>query len=229
MLDRAKSIVIKTPARRLADFADLANGEMREEFEARRRRNKRRFQAMLERFETQWLQEDRDRLCEWAQAISEAGGQVGELNAVELRSLLCRAIEGQDPTTVRSILAVVVSDPDLKKQIGCDLEACSPKFPEIEPTRREPDLVFSRDYRSCRWRTHKFEFTPTQAAMMEALYEEWSRGTPALAQETILDCGGSNASKLRDVFRGHPALNLLIVPGKSSGTWRLAPDPPSHS
>ena len=227
---RRLSFLPNMGSRGLVDFARIAEGEMREEFEELRRQNEQSLNATIERLKAQWLQDDRERLCEWAQAICKVEGRIDELDEADLRSILCRAIEGQDPTTVRSILAVVADDPELKKEIGLDLETNPLHLScDDESDSDECNLSFSRDFRSCRWGNDQFEFSPTQAAVVEILFEEWTRGTPVLAQATILEFAGSAASKIRDVFRNHRALNLLIVPGKASGTWRLAPEPPSNS
>lgn len=210
----------------LGRFAKLANGEWREEFEEMRQRNGQHLKEMLEYCKNQWLQEDRDRLCELAGIISDADGEVDDMNTVELRSLLCRGLDGQDPTTVRTVLAVVANSPAIQAQFGFDLSSIVVRFPIVNSEEPAPELVFSRDYRSCRWRGQPFEFTPTQAKVMKTLHEEWSQGTPSVSKYTLLDDIGSVTTELRDIFRNNHAFKSLIISGNTSGTWRLAPAPP---
>jgi hypothetical protein len=90
-------------------------------------------------------------------------------------------------------------------------------------------IVFSRDYRSCRWGNVNFEFTPMQAAVVQALAEARKQGTPAMAQDTLLELAGSamdgKQARLRDLFKGNPAWRKMIVPGDRKGTFKIA-DPP---
>jgi hypothetical protein len=59
---------------------------------------------------------------------------------------------------------------------------------------------------------------------VKALYENWERGTPVLAEATILEAAGSDAGRLRDVFdKGkHPAWNKMVVLDSRKGLFKLA-------
>ncbi len=86
----------------------------------------------------------------------------------------------------------------------------------------------SADFASVAWRGKTFSFTGSQSVVVRELWRAWSRETPELRQETLLAAAGSDAGRLSDLFKGHPAWNVLIVPGASRGTFRLA-DLPEES
>lgn len=106
--------------------------------------------------------------------------------------------------------------------------------PIAHPTE-SPDselaIVPSSDFRSAYWNGEEFVFTPLQAACFKLMFEAWVKGTPSLAELTILDGAGSNGSRLKHVFdKGmHPAItaNLIMKAGKD--LWRLVPDSPGKS
>jgi hypothetical protein len=85
----------------------------------------------------------------------------------------------------------------------------------------------SADFRSVHWYGKDYTFTPTQAACVKLLWGANENGTPELGQDTILlhPTVEAGASRLRDVFKGHPAWDLLIVKGTTQGAYRLAEPP----
>lgn len=95
------------------------------------------------------------------------------------------------------------------------------------PPPPDPDTpLFSEDYRSGRWKDYRFTFSTKQAAVMEKLHSNWQQGTPDLSKDVLLEAAGSDASELRDLFRGHEAWKTLIISGTGKGLWRLAPKSP---
>lgn len=86
----------------------------------------------------------------------------------------------------------------------------------------------SIDFCSVRWDTHQFTFTPAQAKVVSILWEAMENDTPEVRQETLLEHASSQGSRLRDVFRDHPAFGAMIVPGELKGTFRLAPPAPRY-
>ena len=81
------------------------------------------------------------------------------------------------------------------------------------------------DFLNFAWGMQRFEFKKgRQAQAVRVLWEAWENGRSSLTQETIADAAGSDATNFRvaDVFRGHPALNTLII-SPSKGVFRLAP------
>jgi hypothetical protein len=86
---------------------------------------------------------------------------------------------------------------------------------------RRPAMRHSPDFCSVRWGDEDYTFSPNQQAALRVLWEAHDNGTPGVRQETLLEAAGSEGSRLRDVFRGHPAWGNLIVPA-GKGIFRLA-------
>jgi hypothetical protein len=80
----------------------------------------------------------------------------------------------------------------------------------------------SPDFRSYTWGQERYSFTPGQAAVVRALQEAKDNGTPDVGQDTLMEVAGSEGSRLRDLFKSHPAWGNLIVRGDGKGTLRLA-------
>jgi hypothetical protein len=122
--------------------------------------------------------------------------------------------------------------PALIKVIGMITERVkleSKLQPPVDPKNYPPDPdtpLFSEDYRSGRWKNYRFTFSTKQAAVMQKLHSHWLQGTPEVSKDVLLDAAGSDASALRDLFRGHIAWKTLIISGTGSGLWRLAPESP---
>lgn len=78
------------------------------------------------------------------------------------------------------------------------------------------------DFRSVIWFGEQYDFTTMQAACVRVLWENWERGTPGMAEITILDKAGSAGDRLRDVFtKGeHPAWGTMIIRAKK-GAYKL--------
>ncbi len=89
------------------------------------------------------------------------------------------------------------------------------------PAAAENSIAHSDDFRSVRWCERDFSFTPNQAACIKQLYHACTNGTPDVGDDTLLESADSQAKRLRDVFKGHPAWNTLIVTGLRKGTHRL--------
>jgi hypothetical protein len=89
---------------------------------------------------------------------------------------------------------------------------------------------FSEDYHSMRWGAEVFTFTHTQAACVRVWAEARKNGTPDVGDLTVLERSGSSmaagggSSRLRDLFKNHPAWDRAIV-SRGKGSRRLA-DPP---
>lgn len=73
---------------------------------------------------------------------------------------------------------------------------------------------------SVRWFGSSYTFTPTQARIVEKLWIAWKAGTPDLHQSRLLEDSESTAEHLKDVFKGHPAWNAMIV-STAKGVYRL--------
>jgi hypothetical protein len=83
-------------------------------------------------------------------------------------------------------------------------------------------FTHSEDFRSVNWRGKKYTFTSKQAQAVEILCEHFEKGTPEVGKDYILEQLDSESSRLRDIFRKHPAWKALIVKGSKRGTYRLA-------
>ena len=90
--------------------------------------------------------------------------------------------------------------------------------------RTQSEFSHSIDFRFFKWGKTEFSLTPTQAACVRVLMEEWGNRTPEVGGETVLAGARSDAKRLQDVFRGHPAWRTLIIPGKTKGSYQLAID-----
>lgn len=104
-----------------------------------------------------------------------------------------------------------------------------PAVPPAEPATPALDARHSVDFRSVRWFGIDYTFTPTQAAVVKSLWENWENETPDVGQDAILEGAGSECDRLRDLFRNHPAWGTLIVPTGSANarTYRLAEPSPA--
>lgn len=78
----------------------------------------------------------------------------------------------------------------------------------------------SPDFRSVYWFGTDYTFSPTQAAVVHALWEAWDDGVPAVGNETLTEAAGSDGGRVRDLFRDHPAWGAMIVPA-GKGSYRL--------
>lgn len=94
----------------------------------------------------------------------------------------------------------------------------------LESFRRSAysQISHSPDFRTLQWHSDTYHFSPTQARCISILFSAWERKHDAVSQETILTQAESDARRLRDLFRGHPAWGNLIVAGSTRGTFRLA-------
>lgn len=77
----------------------------------------------------------------------------------------------------------------------------------------------SIDFACVNWFGTSYEFTPSQAACIGVLWENWERGTPIVGEASILE-RANVSSELRHVFRGHAAWGTMIT-SPSKGRYRL--------
>lgn len=99
---------------------------------------------------------------------------------------------------------------------------------QLQPDNTTTEIVCGPGYRSVRWGSKTFEFTPTEAACIEVMYKALMARTPAIHFREIMDLAGTSADKesgrLRDVFRKgkHPAWGAMIVKADGQGLYRIA-------
>jgi len=155
--------------------------------------------------------DDKARFCTLELAWIDEGGRF-EVDYVALRSRL-RAGCG-------------VRDEDLPGLTWPTiLDILRPAEGDLPPLR--PEIAHSPDFRSVRWYSTEYPFTPQQAEIVKVLWEAYECSTPDVDAALLLsnDFKGktSAAKRVRDIFRNSTAWRTMIVPGGSKGTYRLAP------
>lgn len=80
---------------------------------------------------------------------------------------------------------------------------------------------FSPGFRSACIGGREYSFTKMQAKAMECLWIAYQQGAPDVPTEAILETLDTTQTRLRDLFREHPAWNTVLVPGRTKGTFRL--------
>lgn len=110
-----------------------------------------------------------------------------------------------------------IPDPNSPVFLPKSTEVARPKTLRSKKTgaRRGPG------FRSVNWYGTVYNFTPQQAAIVALLWKAWKNGTPDLPTDFLLRKSGSEAGRLPDLFRDHPAWEVLIVTGQTKGTYRL--------
>jgi hypothetical protein len=92
--------------------------------------------------------------------------------------------------------------------------AVAPDHPLL-PARHSCDFSFIH------WYGTDYHFTAAQAAIVAILWREWTKGTPDVRHETLLEETGAAAKRFADLFKGSPAWGTLIVCRGHKGTARL--------
>jgi len=88
-------------------------------------------------------------------------------------------------------------------------------------------IVPSPDFRSVNWGGQLFTFTPTQARVVELLFNAYQSGAPELSHKYILSQVKQIAGvRLVDTFRKCKAWRTMIVGGAQKDTVRLADPSP---
>lgn len=107
----------------------------------------------------------------------------------------------------------------------------SPVLPpgRVEPAQSptddpSPRFTHSPDFRWVCLDGQRFDFTPSQAKVIQILFEEvYQKGIPYLAKDLILTQAGlPKSSQLKDIFKSsQKAWKTLIKRGERKGTYRL--------
>ncbi len=83
------------------------------------------------------------------------------------------------------------------------------------------------DFRSVVWNGQPYSFTGAQAAIVAVLWGAFENGTPDVSDESLIRTAGSDAKRLREIFKSgktlHSAWDSMIVEGATRGTHRLRP------
>lgn len=100
-----------------------------------------------------------------------------------------------------------------------------------EPALRPPQAwasgsvpKHSQDFRLVYWPgLGEFKFSEKQAAVVELLWDAYFSGdNPDVPQANLLRAADSDSGRILDLFRRNSSWNTLIIPGKISGSFRLA-------
>jgi hypothetical protein len=98
----------------------------------------------------------------------------------------------------------------------------APPGKEMPPNSDSLRFRHGPDYRDCTWNGKRYTFSTMQAACVQVLWEERDKGTLELSQQYILEKAGSEAERLKDVFKGSEAWTTMIVKGSTHGSYGLA-------
>lgn len=81
----------------------------------------------------------------------------------------------------------------------------------------------SPDFRSIKWYDgRKYSFTTKQAIVLQHLWAAIEEGYEEVGQSHLLEAADSECKHLTDLFRDHPAWGIVIIRGKTSGSYRIA-------
>jgi hypothetical protein len=75
------------------------------------------------------------------------------------------------------------------------------------------EISHSPDYSAVVWYGTRYAFSLRQRLVVAALFEAEERGYRWVMQETLLEIAESDGTRLRDLFRAHPAWGVMIVSG----------------
>jgi hypothetical protein len=89
-----------------------------------------------------------------------------------------------------------------------------------------PEPTHAPDFASVNWYGTIYTFSKKQRLVVANLWRAHEEGYEWLSQESLLDAADSDCQRLRDLFRGHPAWDAMIVSalpsGGPPGGYRLA-------
>jgi hypothetical protein len=75
------------------------------------------------------------------------------------------------------------------------------------------EISHSPDYSAVVWYGTRYSFSLRQRLVIAALFEAEASGYRWVMQEALLEIAESDGTRLRDLFRGHPAWSVMIVSG----------------
>lgn len=87
-----------------------------------------------------------------------------------------------------------------------------------------PGLDCASDFGWVRRGDVLFDFTGSQRAVVELLWADLCAHGAGRTQEQLLQAAGGSSGRLRDIFKGNPAWNSLIVNAGRKDMYRLSPD-----
>lgn len=99
-------------------------------------------------------------------------------------------------------------------------------FPSGPPAAEPGTATHSPGFACVNWYGVVYSFSFKQRLVVAALWQARDEGHPWLTQETLAEAAESDCSRIRDLFRRHPAWGTMIVSGimrgGPPGSYRLA-------
>ena len=77
------------------------------------------------------------------------------------------------------------------------------------------------DYRSVTWDGARYYFSEPQAAIVKLLWEAIPKGGD-VGKRALIAAAETAGGDVGDIFKTHEAWQVLILGGRTKGTWRLA-------
>lgn len=99
--------------------------------------------------------------------------------------------------------------------------ACLPSASRVTKLAEQP-IRPSADFREVSFHGRRFAFSKTQAPVIETLWLARQAGEPDVDQGVLLRTAHSDSTRLSELFRRSPAWGVLLIPGDTPGTYRLA-------
>jgi hypothetical protein len=159
---------------------------------------------------------NKSRFEEAKRAIS---GATGKAPAVLLTTTLLDLIPGEAPprcalVPLENVLQVLPNQTSIDEgPIYAALRGGDHRF-----QRGGIGFVFSPGFRSAVYGDQEYSFTDKQALAVEALYKGWQHGISRLHQTEVQGQAATN-QRLVQLFRGHPAYDVLIKHDGSGYYW----------
>jgi hypothetical protein len=91
------------------------------------------------------------------------------------------------------------------------------------PISVQKKFCYSNNFQSISFNKEPYTLNKRQAIIVKTLYEAYQNNTPEVSTQTLSDLLEPNdkANSIPDIFKNHPAWNILIVSGKQKGSYRL--------
>lgn len=117
-------------------------------------------------------------------------------------------------SVVRDLMVLLIDEPRLLK-LATEIAVALEPAPEL-PSRRH-----TADFAAVVWDGQHYSFTSAQAAAVRLLWEAYEQGLYDVRHESLASAVGSDRTRMKNLFRGHPAWGTMIVSGVAKGTLRL--------
>jgi hypothetical protein len=158
--------------------------------------------------------EDCRRICSTGRAKLNIFKSISE----EAHSLRL-AYEPPQPAINVRISDLVVLKKDRKK-FEATYDIAESNILDLHPKKTEPSFIVSKDYRYMKLNGKEYHFGDVQARVIEQLHDAAQSHKPWVHSKTLLYESGSNAVRLRDLFKSNKDWNDVIASNKR-GYYRL--------